>query len=146
MDGNTSGDGKEDTLKLYETDEKGYFDLSRSRSVYGSAECTEVGSSVSHHAISAHQDVLDCFAEICSRPYILDIDLDLFSTTDPFRDEVCPEVASLLCQLFSYTLPADQSTEVSKSVAFDLHHLSICQPTIDWGCTEDRQVGPAWEV
>ena len=46
------------------------------------------------------------------RPYILDIDLDFFSTKDPFQNDCTPEQMKLLKQVFEFTLPSDRSEKV----------------------------------
>ena len=46
------------------------------------------------------------------RPYLLDIDLDFYSTKDPFRIQCSPGETALLQQLFGFTLPADTSEQV----------------------------------
>ena len=66
------------------------------------------------------------------RPYILDIDLDFYSTKDPFQNECSPGLTTLLQQLFQFNLPAEKSEKVSSSTCFP--HIS--QPFFGHGCLQ----------
>jgi len=46
------------------------------------------------------------------RCFILDIDLDFFSTTNPFLTSLTAEQFRLLSELYAYTSPLDRSVEV----------------------------------
>ncbi|XP_076461273.1 UPF0489 protein C5orf22 homolog [Babylonia areolata] len=47
--------------------------------------------------------------KIDGRPFILDIDMDFFSTKDPFQSEGTPEQRTLLQQLFEFKLPTEKT-------------------------------------
>ena len=61
-----------------------------------------------------------------SSSYILDIDLDFFSTGNPFVDVYSKEEYNSLRKLYAYTKPADSSVEVSLPInEICLHHFCI---------------------
>ncbi|GFO27096.1 upf0489 protein c5orf22 homolog [Plakobranchus ocellatus] len=45
------------------------------------------------------------------KPYVLDVDLDFFSTANPFRDVLEPEEEQALRRLYHYTTPRENSDE-----------------------------------
>lgn len=54
----------------------------------------------------------DAQEKLSERPFLLDIDLDFFSTKDPFYDEFTSEQTALLRDLFGYTLPNKKNVGV----------------------------------
>ena len=50
--------------------------------------------------------------ESAATSFILDIDLDFFSTTDPFLSTLTDEQRQLLSELYKFTPPVDSSSEV----------------------------------
>ena len=64
------------------------------------------------------------------RPYILDIDLDFYSTKDPFQNECPPEVTALLQQLFKFSLPTEKTEKVSQGVCFSHRFQSWSSVTV----------------
>ena len=53
-----------------------------------------------------------------ARCFILDIDLDFFSTVNPFLLSLTVQQYQLLSELYAYTPPLNRSTEVWRSVVF----------------------------
>lgn len=50
--------------------------------------------------------------------YVLDIDLDFFSTQNPFLSSLTAEQFQLLSELYAYTSPLDRSVEVCSLITF----------------------------
>lgn len=61
-------------------------------------------------------DVVELWTEVRERlkdqKYVLDIDLDFFSTTDPFKYQYTPEQYSLIKQIYQFEKPSGTSSEV----------------------------------
>lgn len=68
------------------------------------------------HNIKVASTWKGCFAfmqeKLQGKPYILDIDLDFFSTRNPFCKEFTPEQTLALREVFGYTLPGTFSDQV----------------------------------
>lgn len=64
------------------------------------------------------------------QPYILDIDLDFYSTKDPFQNECPPDVTALLQQLFEFSLPTEKSKKVSQDICFSHRFQSWSSVTV----------------
>ena len=60
----------------------------------------------------------DVLNHIKTQSFLLDIDLDFFSTDNPFHEKFTKRQYELLTTLFSYTLPTSQSTEAGSRVRF----------------------------
>lgn len=69
----------------------------------------------------------DAQEKLSERPFLLDIDLDFFSTKDPFYDEFTSEQTALLRDLFGYTLPNKKNVGVGFFPLFHTHIASRCE-------------------
>lgn len=78
-------------------------------------DCDIKAASVEYSDVETAVDrVSKMLAQHCkSDCFILDVDLDFFSTLNPFLSTLTSEQYRLLSELYTYTLPLDQSTEVS---------------------------------
>jgi len=69
--------------------------------------------------VFARDSNADCF--------ILDIDLDFFSTMNPFMSSLTAKQFQLLSELYAYTPPLDRSVEVCSVVASWLQIHPVCR-------------------
>ena len=65
---------------------------------------------------------LTLLSQLSERPYVLDIDLDFFSTTNPFLNQFTPHQYKLLKKIYAFELPSDTSEEVTRTSA-NLYYL-----------------------
>jgi len=84
------------------------------------------------------------------RPYILDVDLDFFSTMDPFRDLLKPEEEDALVGLYKFQTPKDQADDIllsfTKSRQLRLKQLSSLFSSLDAKWTDNPRVPSPGEV
>ena len=65
------------------------------------------------HVFLESPEWLTLLTQLHERPYVLDIDLDFFSTANPFLSQFTPEQYCLLKKIYSFTLPTDLTEEAS---------------------------------
>ncbi|XP_070211010.1 UPF0489 protein C5orf22-like isoform X2 [Littorina saxatilis] len=94
--------------------------------------------------------VLELQENLQGKPFVLDIDLDFYSTKDPFRNECSSELTALLQQLFGFKLPTDTSqqgvmafsearrTQLDEldAVFQQLYHQPDCTPKVKDPCRQ----------
>ena len=79
------------------------------------------------------KDGMDNFVTV-ARPYILDIDLDFFSTANPFKEMYSEDQYRLLRQLYFCKLPKDADDKVRAQIIYIVDSFQHKFLIVDWWC------------